>query len=81
MSTEFTPIQFKEAAFFYRKHLFESDYTIEIYDSQGKFIEVFNGMTDHLYMDLSSLSAGNYSYRYYNTTTKVKLSKKFVVLE
>jgi len=75
------PNPVKEAAFFYRKHLFESDYTIEIYDSQGKFIEVFNGMTDHLYMDLSSLSAGNYSYRYYNSITKVTLSSKFIVIE
>ena len=68
-------------AFFYREHLFESDYTIEIYDSQGKFIKVFNGITDHLYMDLTSLGAGSYSYRYYNSTTKVTLSKKFIVIK
>tara|TARA_B110000495_G_C22995436_1_gene586797 strand:+ start:58 stop:1407 length:1350 start_codon:yes stop_codon:yes gene_type:complete len=68
-------------AFFYREHLFESNYTIEIYDSQGKYIKVFNGITDHLYMDLSFLSAGSYSYRYYNSTTKVTLSKKFVVIK
>ncbi|MDC0339068.1 choice-of-anchor B family protein [Flavobacteriales bacterium] len=68
-------------AFFYRKHLFESDYTLEIYDSQGKCVKTFNGMTDHLFMDLTSLSAGNYSYRYYNFATKVTLSKKFVVIE
>jgi len=42
---------------------------------------VFDGMTDHLFMDLTSLSAGNYSYRYYNSTTKVTLSKKFVVIK
>ena len=68
-------------AFFYREHLFESNYTIKIYDSQGKYIKVFNGITDHLYMDLSFLSAGTYSYSYYNSTTKVKLSKKFVVVK
>jgi len=68
-------------AFFYREHLFESNYTIEIYDSQGKYIKVFNGITDHLYMDLSFLSAGSYSYRYYNSTTKVTLSKKFIVIK
>lgn len=67
--------------FFYREHLFESNYTIEIYDSQGKYIKVFNGITDHLYMDLSFLSAGSYSYRYYNSTTKVTLSKKFIVIK
>ncbi|MDG2228092.1 MAG: choice-of-anchor B family protein [Flavobacteriales bacterium] len=68
-------------AFFYRKHLFESDYTIEIYNSQGESVKTFNGMTNHLFMDLTSLSAGNYFYRYYNSTTKVELSKKFIVIE
>jgi len=68
-------------AFFYRDHIVNSVYTIEIYDDQGKFVKVFNGITDHLYMDLTFLSAGTYSYRYYNAATKITLSKKFVVIK
>jgi choice-of-anchor B domain-containing protein len=68
-------------AFFYREHIFESDYTVEIYDSQGKYLKVFNGITDHLYMDLSFLSAGSYSYRYKNSSSKETLSKKFIVIK
>ena len=68
-------------AFFYMNHIVNSDYIIEIFDNQGKYLKTFNGITDHLYMDLSGLSAGTYSYRYYNSTTKITLSKKFVVIK
>ena len=68
-------------AYFYMENKFQSDYIIEIFDVQGKYIKTFNGVNDHLYMDLSFLSAGTYSYRYYNETTDITLTKKFVVIK
>ena len=65
-------------AWFYKEHIANTNYKLQIISNEGKLVDELSSQTDHLQIDLSAYSAGLYFYKYVNETTNTVDIGKFV---
>ena len=65
--------------YFYRDHVGEADYQLEIYDAIGKRVRQFACYNDYKKIDLSSFNTGIYIIKYMPNNDDVVLTAKFFV--
>lgn len=70
------------SAFFYSEQKFNEPYTLEIINALGQQVRIFEGINDHLYLDLEGLPSGMYWYHYESDViVDSELFGKFMILK
>tara|TARA_B110000971_G_scaffold35040_1_gene32985 strand:+ start:302 stop:610 length:309 start_codon:yes stop_codon:yes gene_type:complete len=65
--------------YFYRNHVYEADYFINIYDVLGSKVDELYSTTDHLKIDLTNYKTGIYIIEYVSKIEDFTLTTKFLV--
>lgn len=65
--------------YFYRNHVDEADYSINIYDVLGSKVDELYSTTDHLKIDLTNYKSGIYIVEYVSNIEDFTLTTKFFV--
>ena len=65
--------------YFYREHIGEADYQLEIHDAIGKKVKQFNCFNDYKKIDLSGFNTGIYIIKYMSNNDDIILTEKFFV--